>query len=223
MGKNPCFSSPGLSATDQLVYCVGKGEVTMAQQATQKKIIATAERLILRRGYDGTSLNDVVSAAGVSKGAFFHYFPSKQAVSRNVLEKYAKEQIFAPLEKNMSRAPSVKQGLLDWLQETYNAYAQWKFSGGCLLGNFALELSDKDEEMREQLKAIFLQWENQLAGYLKPLASEGKMKMEPRQFARLLISAYQGATMTAKVHKDNNRASREFQAIGQLIESVIVN
>jgi TetR/AcrR family transcriptional repressor of nem operon len=195
----------------------------MTQQATQKKIVNAAERLILRRGYEGTSLNDVVSAAGVSKGAFFHYFPTKQAVSRDVLEKYANEQIFTPLEKNMSRAHTVKQGLLDWLQESYNAFAQWKFTGGCLIGNFALELSDRDEDTREQLKQIFLQWENQLAGYFKPLAAENKMTMEPRQFARLLISAYQGATMTAKVHKDNNRASREFQAIGQLIESVIVN
>lgn len=195
----------------------------MRQPATQKKIVSAAERLILKRGYEATSLNDVVSAAGVSKGALFHYFRNKQAVSHDVLKKYANEQIFTPLDKNMGRAHTVKQGLLDWLQETYNAYSQWKFTGGCLVGNFALELSDRDDETREQLKQIFLQWENQLTGYLKPLAAENKINMEPRQFARLLISAYQGATMTAKVHKDNNRASREFQAIGQLIESVIVN
>jgi TetR/AcrR family transcriptional repressor of nem operon len=192
-------------------------------QTTQRKIINAAERLILKRGYDGTSLNDVVAAAGVSKGAFFHYFPTKQAVSREVIEKYANEQIFIPLEKNMSRAHSPKQGLLDWLQETYNAYAQWKFTGGCMLGNFALELADKDENIRDQLKQIFLQWENQLVGFLKPAHAEGKMTMEPRQFARLLIAAYEGVTMTAKVHKDTNRAGREFQAIGQLIEAVIVN
>ncbi len=190
-------------------------------QATQKKIINAAERLILKRGYDGTSLNDVVAAAGVSKGALFHYFRNKQAVSRDVLEKYANEQIFVPLEKHLSGTPSVKQGLLAWLQETYNAYAQWKFTGGCLIGNCALELSDRDEATREQLKQIFLQWENQLVGFLKPAATEGKMTMEPRQFARLLIAAYQGVTMTVKVHKDHNRAGREFQAIGQLIEAVI--
>lgn len=190
-------------------------------QATQRKIINAAERLILKRGYEGTSLNDVVAAAGVSKGALFHYFRSKQAVSIDVLEKYAVEQIFIPLEKNVTGAATVKQGLLDWLQETYNAYAQWKFTGGCLIGNFALELADRDEEMRERLKAIIQQWENQLVGFLKPLAAEGKMTMEPRQFARLLIAAYQGVTMTAKVHKDNIRASREFLAVGELIKSVI--
>ncbi len=186
-------------------------------QTTHHKIVSAAERLILKRGYEGTSLNEVVGAAGVSKGALFHYYKNKQAVSRDVLEKYAREQIFNPLEKNTAAASSVKQGLLDWLQDIHNTYAKGKFTGGCLLGNFALELSDRDEEMREQLKQIFLQWENQLVGILKPVAAEGKMAIEPRQFARLLIAAYQGMTMSAKVHKDANRASREFLAIGQLI------
>ena len=174
-------------------------------QTTHHKIVSAAERLILKRGYEGTSLNEVVGAAGVSKGALFHYYKNKQAVSRDVLEKYT------------AAASSVKQGLLDWLQDIHNTYAKGKFTGGCLLGNFALELSDRDEEMREQLKQIFLQWENQLVGILKPVAAEGKMAIEPRQFARLLIAAYQGMTMSAKVHKDANRASREFLAIGQLI------
>jgi TetR/AcrR family transcriptional repressor of nem operon len=190
-------------------------------QTTQHKIISAAEKLIRKHGYDGTSLSEVVSAAGVSKGALFHYFRNKQAVSRDVLEKYAREQIFRPLEKNLSAAPSVKQGLLNWLQEIYNTYARVKFSGGCLLGNFALELSDRDEEMREQIKQIFIEWENQLVGILKPLAAEGKMTIEPRQFARLLIAAYQGMIMTIKVHKDSNRAAREFLAIGQLVSVVI--
>ena len=65
-------------------------------QTTHHKIVSAAERLILKRGYEGTSLNEVVGAAGVSKGALFHYYKNKQAVSRDVLEKYAREQIFNP-------------------------------------------------------------------------------------------------------------------------------
>lgn len=190
-------------------------------KATQQKILVKAGDLLRTRGYEGTSLNDVVDAAGVSKGALFHYFKNKQAVSIDVLEKYAQEQILTPLDKNLSSASSVKQGLMAWLQETYGAYAQWKFEGGCLLGNFALELSDRDPEIRERIKKIFLDWENQVVGFLKPLQAEGKLAMEPRQFARLLIAAYEGITMTSKVHKDPNRAGREFLALGDLIMLVV--
>ncbi len=190
-------------------------------QNTKAKIVKTAENLLWKQGYDGASLNDVVKKAGVSKGALFHYYPNKQAITQDALEKYASEQIFAPLDKHLGNADSLKIGLFNWLQESYNAFAQWKFKGGCMLGNFALELSDKDEKIREQTKQIFLQWENQMVLYFKPVAAEGKLLMEPRQFARILIAGYQGMMMLSKVHKDQIRGSREFQALAEFIERMI--
>lgn len=193
----------------------------MAQNATKLKIMKTAEDMLWKQGYDGASLNDVVKKAGVSKGAFFHYYPSKQAVTIEILDKYAREQLFTPVDKHLSGAPSLKTGLYAWLEETFNAYAQWKFKGGCMLGNFALELSDRDEDIREHMKKIFLDWENLLVSYMKPAAAEGKLLMEPRQFARLLIAMIEGITLTSKVHKDQIRASREFQALAEYIERVL--
>lgn len=191
-------------------------------QTTKTKIIAKAEALIREQGFEATSLNDVVEKAGVSKGAFFHYFPNKQAISREILDKYANEQIFLPLEKHLgSNAGSVKNGLFKFLEEMFGAYAQKKFKGGCLLGNFALELADRDEKAREHMKHIFLQWENQLVTHLKPAAEQGKLLMEPRQFARLLIATIEGITMMSRVHKDNIRASREFQALAELVERMM--
>lgn len=188
-------------------------------QNTKEKILKTAETMLWTQGYDGASLNDIVAKAGVSKGAFFHYYPNKQTIAIELLDAYAQEQIFAPLEKHLSSAADVEAGLMAWLEETYRAYAQWGFKGGCMLGNFALELSDKDEKIRDHMKYLFLSWENLLVNHLRGAAD--KMSMEPRQFARLLISMYEGITMTAKVHKDANRAGRDFQALAAFIEQSI--
>jgi hypothetical protein len=103
----------------------------------------------------------------------------------------------------------------------YQDYAANDYKGGCLLGNLALELSDGDEAARGEMAKIFLDWENQLTGYFKDEARAGEILMEPRQFARLLIATLQGITMTVKVHKDKNRAGREFQAFAELIERMI--
>ena len=189
--------------------------------STQKKITNTAEELFWMQGYEGASLNDLVKKAGLSKGAFFHYYPNKQAITIEVLERYAQEQILGPLDKHLTTAHDPKTGLFAWLEESYGAYSQWDYKGGCMLGNFALELSDKDETMREQMKAIFLAWENLLVNAFRQPAKDGKLMMEPRQFARLIISMYQGLMMTIKVHKDPNRASRDFQALAELIERMI--
>jgi len=191
------------------------------KQSTKKKIVKTAEQVLWKQGYDGASLNDVVKTAGLSKGAFFHYYPNKQSVTLDVIDLYVNEQILVPLEKHLAGAHNVKTGLFAWLEETYGAYSQWDYKGGCLLGNFALELADKDEVVREHMKQHFLSWENVLTTHLRGVADEGKLLMEPRQFARLLIAMYEGITMTIKVHKDQNRAGRDFQALAELIERMI--
>jgi AcrR family transcriptional regulator len=188
---------------------------------TQLKIVEKAQQLIWQRGYEGTSLNDVVEKAGVSKGAFFHYYPNKQAISQKVIDKYAQEHLKAPLEKSLASAASVKEGLFNWVQGFFETYKEHGFRGGCLLGNMALELSDQNDAAREAIKAHFLDLENTLVSALKPLAEDGRLLTEPRQFARLFLASLQGVTMMAKVHKDNIRASREFQSIAQLIETLI--
>lgn len=195
-------------------------------KSTQAKIIRTAEQLLWEKGYDGASLNNIVDAAGISKGGLFHYFPNKRAVTLDVLDKYFDEQILNSFDRHLGSADStmtLKVGLMNWLEETYGAYANKDFKGGCLFGNFALEVSDQDEIIREALKAKLIIWENQLVSYLRPYASEGKILMDARQFSRLIIAMFQGITMTCKVHRDQIRASRDFQAFAEFIERIIVD
>jgi len=188
---------------------------------TQTKIVEKAEKLLWLQGYQGTSLNDVVSKAGVSKGAFFHYYPNKQAISKDVIDKYAAEQFIRQLDNAMKDANSVKEGLFKWVGNAFDPFQKQGFKGGCLLGNLALEMADTNDHARETIKGHFLDLENKLNSYIRPLQDEGKLLIEPRQLARLLIASVQGATMMGKVHKDKNRASREFQSIGMLIELVV--
>lgn len=195
--------------------------VQAQKKTTQNKIIDKAEKLFWVQGYEGTSLNEVVGKAGVSKGAFFHYYQNKQAISQDVINKYAREQLVMPLEKHLEQAFTVKNALFNWVSEFFETFKSHNFKGGCLLGNMALELSDQNEAARETIKLHFLELENKIASALKPLMDDGKLFIEPRQLARLLLASMQGVTMMSKVHKDNNRASREFQSIAQLIEYAI--
>ncbi len=191
------------------------------KKATNQKILNSAQQLFWHHGHRASSLDKIANDAGQSKGAVFHYFKNKKDITSQVLQKYADEQLFEPLDKHFSQISNTKEALLSWGMEIYQAYADQNYKGGCLLGNMALELSDEDEAVRQQMASIFLDWENQLVGYFKDPGRQGEVLMEPRQFARLLIATLQGITMTSKVHKDKNRAAREFQAYGELIERLI--
>lgn len=61
------------------------------------ELLDRAAALFLRRGYDNVSLNDLIADAGVSKGAFYHWFPSKDALIAALAERGARE-VFAGIE-----------------------------------------------------------------------------------------------------------------------------
>src|SRR5437879_9130139 len=62
------------------------------------ELLDRATTLFLRHGYDNVSLNDLISDAGVSKGAFYHWFSSKDALITALSERSA-EQGFALVEE----------------------------------------------------------------------------------------------------------------------------
>jgi AcrR family transcriptional regulator len=61
------------------------------------ELLDRAAGLFLRHGYDNVSLNDLIADAGVSKGAFYHWFPSKDALITALAERSARE-LFAGVE-----------------------------------------------------------------------------------------------------------------------------
>ncbi|MEM7651278.1 MAG: TetR/AcrR family transcriptional regulator [Pseudomonadota bacterium] len=191
------------------------------KKATNAKILDSAETLFRRGGYGASSLDKIANDAGQSKGALFHYFKSKKDITSQVLQKYAQKSIFEPLDRHFASTHKTKDALRSWAMEVYQGYADEEYVGGCLLGNFALELSDADENVRQVMAKIFLDLENSLTNYLKDPARQGEMIMEPRQFARILVATHQGMSMTIKVHKDRNRAGREFQAFMEMIDHLI--
>jgi TetR/AcrR family transcriptional regulator, transcriptional repressor for nem operon len=58
-------------------------------ESTRERLVAAAEGLILQKGYAGTTVDDVLAATGLTKGAFFHHFKSKADLARAVVERYA--------------------------------------------------------------------------------------------------------------------------------------
>ena len=70
----------------------------MARSATEtrSRIISAARNLFSSHGYSGTSLDDILTAAGITKGAFYHYFKSKEDICLALLdEAIAQSRLFS--------------------------------------------------------------------------------------------------------------------------------
>ena len=111
-------------------------------EMTKDKILAEAARLIHKKGFEATTINDLVKATGIKKGCLYFHFSGKDELSFAVLEK-AKADFFAFLDSLLEgKTPGDRlNNLFKGLQD---AQRDMDFSGGCIFGNTALEMGDKD-------------------------------------------------------------------------------
>lgn len=89
---------------------------------TRERILAAAEPLVLRQGFAGTSLDDILGVAGLTKGAFFHHFKDKSAFARALIERYARND-FAVLDRLSAEAEAAHD---DPLEQTLHFIKLWE-------------------------------------------------------------------------------------------------
>ncbi len=80
-------------------------------EETKNRILQAASRLFAKNGYDATGVAEICTAAGASKGAFYHHFPSKQAVFLTLLEDWL-SMLDRQMASLLSSSRSVSEGLL---------------------------------------------------------------------------------------------------------------
>ena len=78
-----------------------------AETATRDRIIDAAIDVFAHKGYHGAGVEDIVAASGTSKGAFYHYFSSKQAIFLTLMDSLA-----GAVEQGVEAAISSEQGAM---------------------------------------------------------------------------------------------------------------
>ena len=72
-----------------------KPRVVKAAAVRRLELVDLAQRLFLERGYEKTTVSDVIDAAGVSKGAFYHHFRAKEDLLEAIAERFARQSLEA--------------------------------------------------------------------------------------------------------------------------------
>jgi TetR/AcrR family transcriptional repressor of nem operon len=129
--------------------------------ATRNRILDAAERLVLEKGFGGTSLDEVIAAAGATKGGFFHHFASKQELARALVERYVAIDMQL-LDDLLARAEEESDDPLDQLlrfvslQDVTDELAGE--TPGCLYASFCYEQELVDESTRGLIEEAVLAW-----------------------------------------------------------------
>ncbi len=101
------------------------------------------------KGYNGTSVNDIVKAAGIPKGSFYFYFDSKEDFAVKAIEVYFGQQFTPAREILLNTNVSPKQRLLDFYgYRTKMLKEELNCKMGCLASNLGSEMAEHSERIR---------------------------------------------------------------------------
>jgi TetR/AcrR family transcriptional repressor of nem operon len=174
-------------------------------RSTREAVMEAATRLIHLKGYQNTSLDDVLTASGVGKGNFYHYFRSKEDLGYAILDRVIDAFIVRGLEPCFADATGPRLGQIRcFLGRVRDAQHERNCVGGCVFGNLAAELSDVHEGFRARLDAVFSRWRQRLTEVLEDARRRREVTeaCRPDAVAHFLVAGLEGAILLAKLTKD---------------------
>ena len=174
-------------------------------KSTREAVIEAATRLIHLKGYQSTTLDDVLGASGVGKGNFYHYFKSKEDLGYAILDRVVDAFITRGMEPCFEDPdPPRLEQIRCFLGRVRNALHERNCSGGCLFGKLAAELADVHEGFRARLSGLFARWHARLTQALTEAQTRGEVSGEcrPEAVAHFLVASLEGAMLLTKLTKD---------------------
>ncbi|MBI3561513.1 MAG: TetR/AcrR family transcriptional regulator [Gammaproteobacteria bacterium] len=165
------------------------------------QILASAQRLVQQRGFNGFSYADIADEVGIRKASLHHYFPTKTDLVLTLVEVYT-AQLEAELLR-ISNAPSPANAKLRAYAEIYHGTLE---SGRmCLGGMLATESLTLDPALLPSLKRFFArntEWLTEIlaVGHVQHLFV---LTGSAADHARMLLSALQGALLIARATGDH--------------------
>lgn len=161
-----------------------------------------AMQLFWEKGYNSTSIADVLQSAKVNSGSLYYFFPGKSDLLAAVLDLYHEgihpmllEPAWAgvddPIERVFALLARYRKSLLD----TDCFY-------GCPIGSLALELHEPDPAVRERLAKNFSAWIAAVEECLSQAKARLPQEHQPRELAQFVLTVMEGGVMQARTFRD---------------------
>lgn len=183
-------------------------------------LIQTGHRAMAAKGFSAVGLKEILDTAGVPKGSFYHYFDSKDAYGRVLLEAYFHDYL-AELDATL-RAPglTMAQRLQGYFQSWRETQSLADCQGKCLAVKLGAEVADLSEGMRQAMKQGVSGITERLARAIEAGIQEGSLapQAEPAQLAQSLYQLWLGASVVVKIAKDTQAFDAAMASTRQLLD-----
>ena len=172
--------------------------------ATRQTILDAGAVEIHRRGFRNASVDRILADTGLTKGAFYHHFPTKADLGYAVIDEAIRDKLLAMWVEPMELAEDPISGLTKSLRAVSTDQVETICDCGCPLNNLAQEMSAVDEMFRVRLQKVYAEWQDRTAAALFRGQGAGYVRsdIDCRKAATFMMSSVEGAAGLAKNHRD---------------------
>ena len=159
----------------------------------------TAVRMFWERGYNATSVDEVVRRTGVAKYGIYGTFGTKHELFMKALEQYARDRhsnIQRPLRQPDAALPEIRA----FFKAVPKLITDKAYPGGCLVANTGVELGQTDPEISRFVKGFFRDIANVMKSCLERAVENGQLdeRADLSRLATYLVTEFRTALMLAR-------------------------
>ncbi|WP_413288901.1 TetR/AcrR family transcriptional regulator [Bdellovibrio sp. HCB337] len=195
---------------------------TRNPEKTRAHILNAAFLEIYRRGYNGVGVRELASKAGVTIGAFFHYFPTKNHVAHAIIEEIIRTGIQDRWIKPLAAYKNPLQGILKCFKNTFENWPDELVALGCPLNNLTQELSASDETIKAATQAVLTEWIKNTKLHLKRAQEDGYLlkNVDTQELAEFIVTFQEGTFAMGKAMNDRRIFDSMYKNFKRHIDSV---
>ncbi len=200
-------------------------EMTGREFSTQEKLLAAAQKLVLKKGFVATTVDEICEEAGLTKGSFFHYFQSKEDLGEAVIDFFCEGQKrmieMAPFKRKKDPLERVL-GLIDFFIEVMN---NPHIPKSCVVGNMTQELAETNTRIRSACAKNFSWWSEFLkreldAAVEKHLPPSKRSSIDTQGLADYFLTVLQGSLILIKATQDIAIGERNLKHFRKYVKQV---
>lgn len=177
-----------------------KTQTARQPDVTRETILDAAFQEVHRHGFQAASLSNILAKTGLTKGALYHHFPTKDDLGLAVIDEVVREGLDAMMFAPLRESDTPFDTLLEIVRRKAQRADLENVSLGCPLNNLMQEMSPLNATFKKRLNAVLATWQTAVADALTRAQKQGKVRREVdcRAAALFIVSSWEGCVGVAK-------------------------
>lgn len=176
------------------------------QEFDRDEVLRRSIQLFWSKGYESTSLADLLQATELSKSSLYASFGDKRSLFLEAFDIYCKQRIEL-LDQILNSEVSARQSIENLIWQIISQGMSSDSSCGCMVANEAVEFGPHDADIQQRVLADFQTVEDRFCQAIARGQDEGSIKsqQDPRSLARFIIVTLQGIQVMTRAHSEQAR------------------